>query len=269
MAWDALCVMSTPVRAIGITHPDSPRHATFVAMLESLGLPYVLSPAVFVKGELPWSSHYDHRTRMRNLGYPMRAGEVGCFLAHRDTWEAAAAHDGCTLVLEDDAYVDPVRVREIVAAAAFLAGRNMAARLISQPRPTFRIWRELCGDMNLAYPTRPGNLAVGYLLSQESARALLRHADSFWCPVDDYMNLEYVHGCPMLHFEPEIAEHRDGGISLIGKRTKPPVSLVTRLVREILRAWRNARGSLHAQLTLLRLGLRFRHVRRPGEESSP
>jgi glycosyl transferase family 25 len=267
-AWDALCVMSTPVRAIGITHPDSPRHATFVAMLEALGLPYVLSPAVFVQGELPWSSHYDHATRMRNLGYPMRAGEVGCFLAHLNVWQLASRYEGCTLVLEDDAFVDPGRLREILTAADVLASKNMAARLISQPRPTFRTWREVGAGVSLARPTRPGNLTVGYLITQEGAGSLLKHADAFWCPVDDYMNLEYVHGCLMLHFEPEIAEHRDGGVSLIGKRTKPTVSLVTRVVREILRAWRNARGSLFSWSVLARLGLCFRRTEHPTAKPS-
>jgi glycosyl transferase family 25 len=261
--------MPTPVRAIGITHPDSPRHDSFVTMLAALGIPYELKPAVFVQGELPWSKHYDHAVRIRNLGYPMRAGEVGCFLAHRGVWEAAAKLEGCTLVLEDDAYVDPLKVAEICAAADHFAGESMAARLISQPRPPFRTWRTLCTGTVLGRPTRNGNLTVGYLITKEGARSLLRNSESFWCPVDDYMNLEYFHGCLMLHFEPEIAEHRDGGVSLIGKRTKPPVSFVTRVVREILRAWRNSRGSLHAKMTLLRLGLCLRRVRSPGEESSP
>lgn len=230
-------------------------------MLEALGLPFELSPAVFIKGDVTSSPCYDHLARMKNLGYPMRAGEIGCFLAHRNVWQAAAVHDGCTLVLEDDSFVPPARLREILAAADVLAGKNMAARLFSRPRTAFRTWRELGTGVILVRPTRPGSGAVGYLITQEGARSLLRHSGSFWCPVDDYMNLEYLHGCIMLHFEPEIAEHRDGGVSLIGKRIKPPVSPSARVIRELLRAWRNARGSLHSKLTLLRLGLCFKRVR--------
>jgi glycosyl transferase family 25 len=260
--------MPTPVRAIGITHPGSARHGRFVAILESLGIPFELSPAVFVQGELPWSGHYDHETRMRNLGYPMRAGEVGCFLAHREAWKAAADQVGCTLILEDDAFVDPAKVPDIIAAAGLLAGHVMMARLISQPRPAFRPWRKLASGTSLARPNRHGNLAVGYLLSQDCARSLLRHSETFWCPVDDYMNLEYVHGCLMLHFEPEIAEHRDGGVSLIGGRAKPKVSLRTRIVRELLRAWRNARSRLFSWSVLARLGLCFRRTEHPAAKPS-
>ena len=260
--------MQMPVRVIGITHRESPRHAHFVAMLEALGIPYELSPAVFVQGDLPWSEHYDHQTRMRNLGYPMRAGEVGCFLAHRAVWETASRQKGCTLVLEDDAFVDPAKATDIIAAAELIAGRAMAARLISQPRPAFRLWRKLSSDCSLARPTRHGNLTVGYLISNVGSLSLLKHSDAFWCPVDDYMNLEYVHGCLMLHFEPEIAEHRDGGVSLIGGRTKPSVSLRTRIVREILRAWRNARGSLFSWSVLARLGLCFRRTEHPTAKPS-
>ena len=256
-------VMQTPVRVIGITHRESPRHAHFVAILEGLGIPYALSPAVFVQGELPWSSHYDHETRMRNLGYPMRAGEVGCFLAHREAWKAAANHEGCTLILEDDAFVDPAKAADIIAASELLARNVMMARLISQPRPDFRPWRKLASGTSLARPNRHGNLAVGYLLSQDCARSLLRHSETFWCPVDDFMNLEYVHRCLMLHFEPEIAEHRDGGVSLIGGRSKPSVNLRTRMVRELLRAWRNARGRLFSWIVLARLGLCFRQIEHP------
>lgn len=259
--------MPTPVRAIGITHPGSPRHDGFVRMLASLGLPFELKPAIFVQGELPWSRHYDHAARMRNLGYPMRAGEVGCFLAHRGVWEAAADLEGCTLVLEDDAYVDPAKVAAIQTAADLLAGKSMAARLISQPRPSFRTWRELGASAALGRPTRNGNLTVGYLITKEGARSLLRDSAAFWCPVDDFMNLEYVHGCLMLHFEPEIAEHRDGGISLIGRRKKPAVDWMKKALRETLRAWRDLRGRLHSWLVLIRLGLCFRRIRQPSSKS--
>ena len=255
--------MTSPVHAIGITHLGSPRYSSFVAMLDRLGIPYSLSPAVFVQGDSPWTVHYDHGARMRNLGYSMRAGEVGCFLAHRNVWEAASRIRGCVLVLEDDSHVDPARSPDIRAAAQLLSGKNMAARLISQPRPAFRTWHEIGPDASLARPVRHGNLTVGYLISQDGAKALLRHSSSFWCPVDDYMNLEYLHGCLMLHFEPEIAEHRDGGVSLIGRREKPPVSPRTRIVREFLRASRNARGLIHSWLVLARLGLCFQRVRQP------
>lgn len=257
--------MRTPVRAIGITHPGSPRYARFIAMLEALGLPYEIRPAVFVQGDLPWSPHYDHAARMRNLGYPMRAGEVGCFLAHRGAWEAAAAFAGCSLVLEDDAFVDPARVPLILAAADHLAGGDCAARLISQPRTSFRTWRELGGGACLGRPTRAGNLAVGYLVSPGGAAALSRGSRAFWCPVDDYMNLEHTHGCLLMQFDPEIAEHRDEGASLIGGRAKPRVGLGIRLLREARRAWRNVRDRLHAWRTLARLGLCFRRVRRPSD----
>lgn len=259
--------MPTPVRAIGITHPDSPRHDGFVAMLAALGLPYELKPAVFVQGDLPWSRHYDHPVRIRNLGYPMRAGEVGCFLAHRGVWEAAAEQDGCTLVLEDDAFVDPAKLSEIRAAADLLAGRSMAARLISQPRSSYRIWHELCDGSALGLPTRKGNLTVGYLISREGAQALLGCSDAFWCPVDDFMNLGYVHGCVLFHFEPEIAEHRDGGVSLIGRREKPAVGWTKKALRETLRAWRDLRGRLHSWLVLIRLGLCFRRIRQPSSKT--
>lgn len=257
--------MPTPVRAIGITHPGSPRHDGFVTMLDALGLPYELKPAVFVQGEIPWSRHYDHPVRMRNLGYPMRAGEVGCFLAHRGAWETAAELEGCTLVLEDDAFVDPVKIAEIRAASDLLAGKSMAARLISQPRPSFRTWRALCAGTVLGRPTRNGNLTVGYLITKEGARALLRNSEAFWCPVDDYMNLGYIHGCLMFHFEPEIAEHRDGGVSLIGRREKPSVGMKAKAVREALRAWRDLRVKAHSWLMLIRLGLCFSKIRRPSD----
>ncbi len=261
--------MPTPVRAIGITHPDSPRYNRFVATLKALGIPYELKPAVFVQDTLPWSSHYDHRSRMRNLGYPIRAGEVGCFLAHRGAWEAASHWEGCTLVLEDDAFVDPSRLPDIIAASELLVEKSSAARLISRPRPSFRIWRKLSSGTSLGRPTRNGNLTVGYLISKKGARTLLLNSKSFWCPVDDYMNLEYIHGCLMFHFEPELAEHRDGGVSLIGRREKPSVSLTKKVTREALRSWRNLRSRLHSWMILVRLGLCFSRVRPPADGDLP
>lgn len=238
-----------------ISLPDSPRQAAFRAHARSIGLEPELSPGVQPAGDSPWSPHYDDAGRRRLFGYPMQRGEVGCFLAHRNVWSTMVERRlPVALVLEDDAVLAGSRLAEVVSAAEAILGRPLVARLVSEPRPAIRIWRELGGGACLGLPVRPGNLTTAYLITLEAAGALLTASERFRFPVDDFMNHTYRHGVDILHLEPELARH-DAVRSEIGVRLKPPVTPWVRLRREWFRVGRSVRGGLGRLAGRLRLGL--------------
>lgn len=253
-----------PTPVIVITHDRSHRRESILCHLNALKLPHEMSAAVFPEGAAPWSEHYDDETRRRQLGYSMTRGEVGCFLAHRRVW-ATIIHRRlqAALVIEDDARLAPTAGPALAAIAQALHGRSCFARLISEPHPAFRPWLGLGEHGCLAYPVRPGNLTVAYLLTLACAKSLLKHSESFSCPVDDFMNLEHLHGAIGLHLEPPIAEHHDDGKSLIGKRSKPAMKRTAKLAREIRRARSKIALGISRELTLWRLGIRFKAPRTP------
>lgn len=138
----------------------------------------------------------------------------------------------------------------------------MAARLVSVPRPAFRVWRELGDGACLGLPVRAGNLTAAYLLTREAASALLAASSRFSCPVDDFMNLTYLHGVDVMHLEPELVLH-DAAVSGMGARTKPVVGAWARMRREMLRAARSLRLALSRLGARRRLGLLLRRAEPP------
>lgn len=241
-----------------ITRPGSTRHAEIAAHLGSLGLAHEVSPAIFPVGEFPWSPSNDAPTRLRNLGYPLSKGEVGCFLAHRMAWATALARGWpVTLIMEDDARLSEVG-DTLRSCAMAVVGRSCYLRLChGENRAGQDVWRELAdGKRSIVYPRRPGVSTVAYIVTAEGAAALLRSSETFWCAVDEFMNLEHIHSVTGFHLHPPMATHEDGGASLIGCRRKPSVGPMARIRREVLRACRNLRLAATREATRWRLGIR-------------
>ncbi len=253
--------MGAETHIVLISHAGSPRHATAVARLGQLNLRFTLSPAIFIGEAGDIGDVYDEHRRLQFYGYPLRKGEMGCFLAHRGAWQKVAeATSGCFLVLEDDAHVESTNLPSIHLAAEKITGRPWVAKVYSLPSRPFRRWAELEGEACLGRPTVPGTGTVAYLITPEAARRLLEKSSRFWCAVDDFMNQEWEHDVTLLHCEPSLASHRDDANSLIGDRLKPTVNFPAKIGREIRRAWLSVRRTWHDQGVLGRLGLRFKKV---------
>jgi GR25 family glycosyltransferase involved in LPS biosynthesis len=100
--------MDNSLKCIIICQVSSERGASAISRAKELGINYEICPAVFPEGDLPWSKHYNHPRRIRNNGYGMTKGEVGCCLAHREVWKKIVdGNDEKVLVLEDDAEINP------------------------------------------------------------------------------------------------------------------------------------------------------------------
>jgi glycosyl transferase family 25 len=255
--------MARMPRIFVIGQAGSIRTQSFFAHAKSVGFEAELSPAVILTGECPWSEHYDHVSRLSTMGYGLNRGEVGCFLAHRKVWQKIVeGTDRVCLVLEDDARWVASPDADIALAMDAIAGRTMLIRLLSQPRRSYRIWRQLSSSCSLYLPTRASDLSVAYLITQEAAARLLQASERFIWPVDRFFNFGYLHGVDVLHLGPEKVRHEDTD-SLIGKRTKPIASWTFRLKRECIRAIQSVRVAWAYQQTLGRLGLRLKPIWQP------
>ena len=110
-------------------------------------------------------------------------GEIGCYASHLAAFEHAAAHDGPTLVLEDDVDLpDDFRalLDEIMHAAP--AGWDMV-RLTSTPKRAFMDVAALAGGRRLVRNSNVPGATGAYLVSPAGARKFLRAAPRF-LPVD-------------------------------------------------------------------------------------
>lgn len=218
---------------------------------------YELSPPVFIQVPPQEVPGYDHPRRVRELGYGLTKGEIGCFLAHKAAWENISRRGETCLVLEDDARLESRLVPLLGQIAEALDGHVMLIRLYSVKHPRHKTWRKLADGYEIVRPLSPGGSTVAYMLTPECARALVKGSQSFWLAVDEYMDDEASHGAPILHGFPELLRHEDEGASLVGARTKPPMSVSHKVAREWRRLLRNIRQSIHRERTLWQLRLRL------------
>jgi glycosyl transferase family 25 len=250
-------------RILLICDPSSDRGVLARKRLDAIGLGHEVSPAVFPPAERPWSTRYDEAARVNACGYPMVRGEVGCFLAHRDAWRRVAeGTEDVVLIMEDDATLAAPDVAAIQALASAPQLRDKLTLLFTVSRPRFRRWLR-AGPASLAIPAERTYSTVAYLLGRNAAPRLLAASETFSCPVDEFLNLEYRHGVTLLVTVPLLAGHLDDAPSLIGARTKPRLSDIRRLRRNCHRLIGRLRNGARRLLTLARLGLLFAKVEKP------
>lgn len=253
----------SPLRVLLICDPSTERGRRARMRLDDIGLEHEVVPAVFPPAERPWSPHYDEVRRVHAYGYPMVRGEIGCFLAHRDAWRRVIEGSAdMTLVLEDDAVLLGSDLASIRQAASVPETKGMTTLLFTASRLRFRRWL-LIGNMSIVRPTGVAYNTAAYLIGKNGAAKLLAKSGTFWCPVDEFLNLEYLHEVTLVHTYPLLASHPEEMPSLIGLRAKPKITVVRRLVRNYHRLVRRFRDGVYRLWTLVKMGLLFTKVEKP------
>jgi glycosyl transferase family 25 len=192
----------------------------------------------------------------------MVRGEVGCFLAHRAAWRRVTeGPDELVLVLEDDAVLAAGDLEAIRAVAARRELDAMITLLFTVSRPTFRRWREV-GGVSIVHPADTIHSTVAYMVGKEGAAHLLAHSENFFSPVDDYLNMGYLHGVSIVLTYPFLAGHCSTTPSLIGLRTKAKLTARQYLKRNGFRLIRRLRTCLHGISMLRQMGLLFSRTER-------
>jgi glycosyl transferase, family 25 len=243
------------IHILAICNINSPKGKIANQRLVDLGTSFEIIPAVFPSEPHPWSVHYDEKRRIQLNGYPLVKGEVGCFLAHREAWKAAVAGPHETvLILEDDFKITPEDLPKIASIAEIKEAKNLITLLhITNHELSFRRWINH-RDIHLVIPEHKAYSALAYFVSKQSAAQLLKHSESIFCPVDEFTNMESLHGVPLLCTDPMLVS-QDGSDSTIGHRAKPAIKVGQKLVRNYFRFIWTIREKISRLRTLLKLGL--------------
>lgn len=170
--------------------------------------------------------------------YPfgLKAGEIGCFLSHRQIWaELVRRGDDAALILEDDAGLDP----GLFAGAAALAREHIADLGYIQfqtrpPRGPSALIDRAAG-CTLIVPRRGGLRTTAQMVGRAAAAHLLALSEPFDRPVDAFVQSHWHTGLRPGVIHPsgvsEIAARLDGTTIQTGR--KP---LTEKLWRELRRA---------------------------------
>ncbi|MDD9725215.1 glycosyltransferase family 25 protein [Roseovarius sp. SK2] len=190
-----------------------------------------------VDGQQMSEAHADaYRRKLMRPTYPftMRSSEIAAFHSHRACWQKILGDDlDAALVLEDDLHFQ----EDVFPKALTLALSNI------QPGDFIRFPIKLREEKTEEIDTSGGiglhrydRIALGMvaqLVTRDAARALLAASEQFDRPVDNFLQMQWVHGVRVLTVWPsgvrEVSAELGG--SMIGRKE----GLWQKLRREILR----------------------------------
>lgn len=219
------------------------RRANAHDLLERCGLAGEIWPAV--DGSTLTSAELSSpvRTHLFDPPYPfpLKSGEIGCFLSHRAIWAEVASRDiDAGMVFEDDATLNT----DLFVQAYELARRNIhrCGYIQFQTRPLTGDGRQIdeLRGLTLVEPVVAPVRATAQLISKGAAQTLLDGAQVFDRPVDTYVQSHWFTGLRPGVIYPAgvqaISDQLDGS-TIQGGRYK----LIQKLGREVSR-FRYRRG---------------------------
>ena len=98
--------------------------------------------------------------------------------------------------------------------------------------------------------------AAAFLIKPSAAQKLLAYSESFYMPVDDYMECRYLHQLRILAIKPDPINIAEELPTTIADRRKPQLSISKRLLKELYQAnhglrnfiWRLQRCLFHEKI---------------------
>lgn len=182
--------------------------------------------------------------RLARKGRPFRPGEMGCWASHYLLWQHCVDSGQPMVVLEDDVTLAP-DLDAVLKAVAQAPHAVPYFRLNAANRPS-RHWHSLGGFSVQRYWRSPLG-AFAYYLTPAAAQRFLRHADEWVLPVDDYMDLAWLHGVECLGLKPGVVHAEEVFASVIRTeiRHKPRLGAAGMVTREAHRMWLSLRRFIH------------------------
>ena len=222
------------------------------AQAAALGVSLTFFEAVDGRASHPLFTHVHAGKRQARKGRPFRPGELGCWASHYLLWQQCVASGKPMVVLEDDILLDP-HFPELLHALPLVPADVGYFRLHAENRASV-VWRRF-GDFVLHRYRNNPSCTFGYYLAPVAAERFLRHATEWVVPVDDYMDLAWLHGVECLGLKPGVVSGGDIFDSTIranGKH-KPSVGVKGWVTREAHRVWLDLRWIQHNLSARLRL----------------
>ncbi|WP_135505995.1 glycosyltransferase family 25 protein [Roseovarius aestuariivivens] len=168
--------------------------------------------------------------------FPLKTGEIGCFLSHRQIWaELQTREADAALIIEDDARLDPEIFDDAVDLACGHIGTLGYIQFQTRPHKGPAQLVDTAGECKLLVPERGGLRTTAQMVSRAAAAHLLACSDPFDRPVDTFIQSHWHTGLrPAMIFPSGVSDATDDVAgSTIQAGAKP---VLEKLTREIARA---------------------------------
>jgi glycosyl transferase family 25 len=228
------------------------------AQLDALGMPYRFFDAVRVDLSHGWPEMYARKRRLAHSGVDLRAGEIGCYLSHRQVWQRfLAGDDELCLVIEDDVELHADFAEVVNALCDSHADWEFVRLFAIMKKPSFPA-RPIIGPYRIVDYLAQPNGTQGYLLNRRAAERLVAYTATMWQAIDMAIDCEWDHGVAVQGVEPHVLAHPEIFETTLGDSNKPRLGLRQKLLREVHRARHNLRKQAWLRRKRGRLAARMR-----------
>lgn len=232
-------------------------------LLSGIGLEFEFFSAI--DGRVSEITGYDNERRMKEKGHALTLGERGCFASHRALWKKCVSLQENMLILEDDIGLSDDFLAFFITADS-LTSQYEYIRLGRGPLKALPIFgayyslddRDEKKSYSLVKYLRGPSCCHGYTLSPVAAEKFLRHSETWWWPVDDYMDSEHRHHVCDYGIEPPLVLQTDlpSEIGYAEREHKGRRRLDARLRKEAYRFINDRKNNIFNILFFLKVKLR-------------
>lgn len=193
-------------------------------------------------GEHPLFGRVNQEKRLRLKGRPFKPGELGVWASHYLLWEKCVRENQAMVILEDDAQLKP-NFPEFLESSAKITELFPYLRLFESNLASKKL--ATVGGFHIHRYWRNPLRTTGYLLAPSAAKAFLSKADEWVLPVDDYMDLAWLHGVDCVGLKPGcVMEETEFESTIQTRAPKERLSLPHKLRREGFRQYLRMRYCL-------------------------
>lgn len=210
------------------------RREMMIKQFEQRGIDARFFNALEIRGPVENIPGYDAKARQRRYGWPLKKGEVGCYLSHRAVWhQLIESGDEAWCVMEDDiALADGFKT---TTAELFDARKHWdVVRLMGLNKRPQREYAVLPGGAKVMWMDRHPVGTQCYVITRDAAARLLAYTDRIFHPIDVALDRNWEHGLRLFITSPEFVSDAEFASTMTGQAIKQQ-SLAGRLKAKLYR----------------------------------
>ncbi|WP_372884095.1 glycosyltransferase family 25 protein [Shimia sp.] len=167
--------------------------------------------------------------------FPIRGGEVGCFLSHRACWQKIIDMGWeAAIIAEDDLEIAPDRLAPLLALIARNATPDSFIRIPPKDREPLTTAEDREQGLTLFTPRIIGLQTTAQVVGRKAAARLLKATETLDRPVDTLLQMHWVTGQKVQTILPNGAAEKSFGAGSTVQQKDP--GLMAKLRREFARA---------------------------------
>jgi glycosyl transferase family 25 len=143
--------------------------------------------------------YQSHKVK-RMMGFDLTPNEIGCFLSHKNAWQACLKENQPTLIFEDDFILLP-HFEKILELLLTEFHNWQLIRLQSLAQTQHDIVKTI-GEISIVKNHEDPLGATAYIIKPAAAKILIEHAKDIYEPLDHFLEHEKKHGIEMLAVKP-------------------------------------------------------------------